>query len=350
MSNVSYGIDIASYQNGLSLTEVKGEGFAFAYVKATQGLNYVDPFYASWAGNPGGLHEIPYHYCSTDGAVAQMQYLRSVVGNSVTECMLDEETGGATNLEQLNDHVQAAHGEGFTSVDLYLPHWRWLAIGSPDLSKLPIRYLIASDYPNNMPGYASALYPGDSFPGWNEYGGRKPDILQFTDEAVVGGQRVDADAASSTVTWQTATPPKPVSYVGPPAGWSATIKQVQSALNKWPFSKPLLVDGVPGPLTKDAIVVFQQSAEIQSDGVPGPITWSKLNTIYDTTRPQVKQGNTGTEVKWVQTRLNSIHGYGLSVDGQFGSETKSAVERFQAACELGVDGVVGKETNAALQL
>lgn len=351
MAPKSYGIDIASYQKGIKLPEVKGEGFAFAYVKATQGTNYIDPEYADWAANPGGIHEIPYHYCTLEDAGLQMHYLRSVVGRFVAECMLDEETGGARNYDELNLHVEAALSQGFISVDLYLPHWRWVEIGSPDLSKLRIRYLIASDYPTNAPGYASALYPGDNFPGWNEYGNKRPDILQFTDNALVGGQHVDADAADSNVTWaDTPTPPAKPPTPRAPSGWAATVRQVQSALNRWPFSKSLFVDGQDGPLTHDAIVVFQHAAEISADGVPGPVTWAKLNLIYDMTRPQVKQGDTGAAVKWVQHRINVLHGPGLKEDGQFGPITHNAVVNFQVSCELASDGVVGRETNAALQL
>jgi peptidoglycan hydrolase-like protein with peptidoglycan-binding domain len=352
MSNVSYGVDIASYQDGLDLAKVKGEGFAFAYVKATQGTNYIDPFYSTWAGNPGGLHEVPYHYCTTDDSRAQMAYLRDVVGNSVTECMLDEETGGARNIAELNAHVEAAHFEQFSAVDLYLPHWRWVEIGSPGLAKLRIRYLIASDYPTNAPGYASALYPGDNFPGWNEYGNKKPDILQFTSNAVVAGQHVDADAADSNVVWDTKPTPTPTPKPtnGVPVGWVATVKQVQAALNRWPFSKALAEDGDAGTLTHAAIVVFQHAAEIVSDGVPGPVTWSKLNLIYDATRPSVQQGSKGSVVKWVQQRLNQLHGFGLKEDGDFGPKTKNAVLTFQTESELAADGVVGRETNAALQL
>lgn len=354
MSNVTYGIDIASYQNGLKLPEVKGEGFAFAYVKATQGTNYVDPFYSGWAGNPGGLHEIPYHYCSQEDPAAQMAFLRKVVGVGVDECMLDEEVGGASSGAELNAHVEAAHSDDFFSVDLYLPHWRWVEIGSPDLSKMRIRYLIASDYPTSAPGYASALYPGDNFPGWNEYGNKKPDILQFTDSAIVGGQHVDADAADSSVTWAsstpTPTPPKPPVPSPVPKGWAATVKQVQAALNRWPFSKALSVDGGDGPLTQAAIIVFQHAAEISADGVPGPVTWSKLNTLYDMTRPTVQRGETGAAVRWVQHRINVLHGPALKEDGQFGPKTYDAVVNFQVSCELASDGVVGRETNAALQL
>lgn len=350
-ANVSYGIDIASYQAGVDLAEVKGEGFSFAYVKATQGTNYIDPQYSGWAGNPGGLHEIPYHYVTTESPNAQMAYFRKVVGEGPTECMLDEEVGGSSTGAQVTLMVEAAKLQGFSSVDLYLPHWRWLEIGSPDISKMGVRYLIASDYPNNSPGYASELYPGDGFVGWNEYGNKRPDILQFTDTADVDHQHVDADAADSSVTWATSAPVQTKPPVGgPPAGWSATVRQVQAALNRWPFYKPLAVDGGDGPFTKDAILIFQHAAEIVSDGVPGPHTWSKLNTIYDATRPELSVGDKSAAVRWLQEKLNSAHDYGLATDGDFGSKTLASVKDFQDKCELAVDGVVGKETNAALQL
>ena len=38
-----YGIDVASYQAGLNLAEVKAESFDFTIAKATQGSGYVDP-------------------------------------------------------------------------------------------------------------------------------------------------------------------------------------------------------------------------------------------------------------------------------------------------------------------
>ena len=347
MSPKAFGIDIASYQKGLNLSEVHSEGYAFAFVKATQGTNYLDPEFAGWAANPGGLHEVPYHYLSQESYTAQMAFFRRVVGPNAKECMLDSETGGPTNIAQLTAAVEAAHTADFDEVDLYLPHWRWVSIGSPDLSKLRIRYLIASDYPTTAPGYASALYPGDNYPGWNQYGNKKPDIVQFTDNAIVDKQHVDADAADANVTWTTpSAPAKPTS----PAGWAATVTQVQTALNRWPFSAPLKVDGDPGTHTHNAIIAFQHAAEIKDDGVPGPITWAKLNTIYDMTRPTVKFGDKGAAVLWVQKRLNSLHPYKLKEDGEFGHNTAGAVGKFQASCELKADEVVGRETNAALQL
>lgn len=57
----------------------------------------------------------------------------------------------------------------------------------------------------------------------------------------------------------------------------------------------------------------------------------------------LKNGSKGTDVKTLQTKLNSI-GYGLVVDGVFGKKTETAVKEFQKANELSVDGVVGPKT------
>ncbi|MCR0984691.1 peptidoglycan-binding protein [Roseomonas populi] len=60
-------------------------------------------------------------------------------------------------------------------------------------------------------------------------------------------------------------------------------------------------------------------------------------------------GDRGPEVEKLQEKLNQ-HGAGLLVDGIFGRDTQSAVMRFQGAHKLTIDGVVGKQTSAALGL
>lgn len=63
--------------------------------------------------------------------------------------------------------------------------------------------------------------------------------------------------------------------------------------------------------------------------------------------PPLRQGSSGSEVKLLQQLLNQ-HGEQLEVDGGFGAKTDAAVRRFQTRYELGVDGVVGPKTAAAL--
>ena len=65
------------------------------------------------------------------------------------------------------------------------------------------------------------------------------------------------------------------------------------------------------------------------------------------TQPMLREGDTGTAVKTLQTRLNAW-GATLATDGDFGPLTLAAVKAFQAAHHLSVDGIVGPLTWAAL--
>ena len=61
---------------------------------------------------------------------------------------------------------------------------------------------------------------------------------------------------------------------------------------------------------------------------------------YSTT---LQKGSKGNEVKKWQEFLNT-QGYGLSVDGDFGTNTYNATVAYQKANGLGADGIVGKNT------
>lgn len=54
--------------------------------------------------------------------------------------------------------------------------------------------------------------------------------------------------------------------------------------------------------------------------------------------------DTGTNVKTLQTELNTITDCALEIDGIFGSKTKTCVENFQKKYNLEVDGIVGIKT------
>ncbi len=59
-------------------------------------------------------------------------------------------------------------------------------------------------------------------------------------------------------------------------------------------------------------------------------------------------GSTGTEVRRIQTALKSNGYYTGAVDGIYGSATRDAVRKFQAAKGLAVDGICGNATLTAL--
>lgn len=57
-----------------------------------------------------------------------------------------------------------------------------------------------------------------------------------------------------------------------------------------------------------------------------------------------KLGSTGSEVKKIQQKLKDLGYYKGSVDSIYGSQTKSAVTRFQKNCGITADGIAGKQT------
>ncbi|MBQ8434224.1 MAG: spore cortex-lytic enzyme [Clostridia bacterium] len=62
----------------------------------------------------------------------------------------------------------------------------------------------------------------------------------------------------------------------------------------------------------------------------------------------IKVGSRGQTVRTIQTKLKRWGYYKGSVDGIFGSQTKSAVQYFQRKNGLTADGIVGKATAKAL--
>ena len=93
---------------------------------------------------------------------------------------------------------------------------------------------------------------------------------------------------------------------------AALVKALQSELNQQ-FGKGLAVDGIFGPKTKAACV-------------------------------NVREGARGDITKVLQLAL-VCNGYSNGgFDGIFGSGTRSAVEQFQKAEGLAVDGIAGKNT------
>ena len=58
----------------------------------------------------------------------------------------------------------------------------------------------------------------------------------------------------------------------------------------------------------------------------------------------LKKGSTGSDVRELQTKLNSLGFDCGKVDGIFGTKTLTAVKKFQQKYKLAVDGIVGKNT------
>jgi len=76
------GIDVSHWQGRIDWARVADDGIAFAYIKATEGGDYVDPqFVANWDGAArAGVMRGAYHFYrpQTDAAAQAQQFLRTV--------------------------------------------------------------------------------------------------------------------------------------------------------------------------------------------------------------------------------------------------------------------------------
>jgi peptidoglycan hydrolase-like protein with peptidoglycan-binding domain len=98
----------------------------------------------------------------------------------------------------------------------------------------------------------------------------------------------------------------------------------------------VVVDGIFGPRTENAVGEFQGARGLVVDGIVGPQTWRALIVV-------VRQGSRGEAVRAVQSFFTS-----LAQDGIFGPRTDAAVRELQGNTGLVVDGIVGPLTWATL--
>ena len=122
------------------------------------------------------------------------------------------------------------------------------------------------------------------------------------------------------------------------------VSLLQFILNGYGYD--LDTDGVFGAITEDAVKDFQRKNGLTEDGVVGGNTWKTLLTLPPF--PTLKKGDGGAYVKYLQRKLESYFIPVGSIDGVFGQRTENAVKEFQQRNGLETDGIVGKNTWAAL--
>jgi predicted chitinase len=104
------------------------------------------------------------------------------------------------------------------------------------------------------------------------------------------------------------------------------------------------INGLP-----DRIKYYERAKKVMSkdDSGAAPVTSPPAAGAPAYPGSPLRQGSKGAAVQAVQQRLSDL-GYSLSVDGNFGPGTASAVVAFQQKNNLGNDGIVGPNTWTAL--
>ncbi len=98
------------------------------------------------------------------------------------------------------------------------------------------------------------------------------------------------------------------------------VKSLQNALNE-SYDCKLVEDGIFGPKTKSAVKNH-------------PLSIKSKNKKLEHT-------------KWLQKSLKEL-GYDIAIDGYFGKDTQSTVERYQSKKKLQVDGIAGIKTHESI--
>ncbi|MGB3191423.1 peptidoglycan-binding protein [Lyngbya sp. PCC 8106] len=132
----------------------------------------------------------------------------------------------------------------------------------------------------------------------------------------------------------------------------AEVSAIQQSLQSLGFFNAT-VTGYYGPITRDAVIRFQQANGLSADGVVGPNTLAALG-LATNPNPEppplgraaigLGQGDQGPGVTDLQTRLRQLGYFNTSPTGFFGSITQNAVIRFQQANLIPATGLVSEET------
>ena len=183
-----------------------------------------------------------------------------------------------------------------------------------------------------------------------------------------GGNRLNP--YPSLLAAQGRRPERPSRSATPPASLSIgdrgpAVAAWQRDVNRTRPGNPIETDGIFGPRTQRATMIFQRQVGLTPAGlgVVGPTTraalerWVREDRLVPTPAPKasaapvLRLGDRGRAVAAWQRALNRVDRAALAADGAFGPLTHQATVAFQRAAGLGRAGlgVVGPKTRAAMR-
>ncbi len=128
-----------------------------------------------------------------------------------------------------------------------------------------------------------------------------------------------------------------------PAKENPTVKEIQILLTIYGYN-PGKTDGALGPQTRKAVERFQTDNGLEPTRFVDDPTWEKLSVLP---KKQLIL-NDQLNIKLIQRILKELGYYSGKADGDFGPNTKKAIQTFQKANALKADGLVGYKTLSQL--
>lgn len=180
-------------------------------------------------------------------------------------------------------------------------------------------------------------------------------------DGMVGAQTIAALEADTYEASVAATPVAATPVAATPVSVNSdnksdAVKNLQQLLSDRGFYGGA-IDGVSGPMTKEAIILAQKTYGLVADGVAGSLTMAALESgskvvsiSYKQPASQEAVSNVAdSSIKKGQTLLSGLGLYDGAIDGIQGAKTTAAIKKAQELYGLPVDGVLNSQTLAALQ-
>ena len=109
-STIYQGIDVSSWQGNINFAQVKNAGIDIVYIKSSEGVSYIDPYFERNYQNAkaNGLKVGFYHYVTArtvEEARNQANFFASVISGKEPDCKLamDFESFGNLSVNQINE-------------------------------------------------------------------------------------------------------------------------------------------------------------------------------------------------------------------------------------------------------
>lgn len=300
------GIDISVYQSGINFKALD-KNILYCYIKATEGVNYVDKAFQEHLNNikQTNIKYGLYHYFSekSDPSEQAKDFYNAIRGTGYSLIpVLDIESNVAKRSRSAVTDRALQFLRKFkelSNIDCIVYTYTSFANSYLDKRLSSYKCWIA-DYNSSQTVKANNVWSnfvGHQYSGSGNITGYNGqiDLNNFSNAIELNNK--------ATVNTNVATTNKAKIV------FNVHLRDFQSAYNK-SYNKNILVDGLWGTQSNNAV-----------------------NSVL------LKQGSRNDLVGWVQIRIGKC-----TVDGIFGPATKQAVMEYQKSHGLAVDGIVGPNT------